>query len=77
MSYISKFLNIYSTSPATVFSDLEDAIYEFEDKENLKDKIFKLHYELVLKDLQNFYLKKLVKKLSISHNRWTTLMNSF
>ncbi len=77
MSYISNFLNIYSTSPATVFSDIEDAIYEFEDRENLKEKIFKLHYELVLKDLEIFHLNKLVKKYSISHNRWTTLMNSF
>jgi hypothetical protein len=74
MSYVTNFLNIYSTSPATVFSDIEDAIYEFEDKEDI---IFKLYYELVLKDLEIHHLKKLVKKYSVSHDRWTVLMNSF
>ena len=75
MSYISNFLN--STSPATVFSDIEDVIYESEDKEMLKDKIFKLHYELVLKDIEIYHLNKLVKKYLISHNRYTAFFNSF
>ena len=77
MSFLGNVINIYSTSPATIFSEIEDCIYEDKSIEYLEEHIIKLNYQLVLKDIKIRYLEKKLEEYSFSHEMWTVFRETF
>ena len=68
-------INIYSSSPQTVFSDIDDLIYNNDDIEI--DEIAKLKFEIVLREIKIKHLQNLLKKYENSHKMWTDFCNTF
>ena len=64
-------INIYSCSPTTVFSDIDDVIYN-EIIEEI-DEITILRYEIVLRDIRIRYLEKNLQEFEFSHNMWKAI----
>jgi hypothetical protein len=67
-------LNIYSCSPATVFSDIDDAIYN--DAVEI-DEITILRYEIVLRDIRIKFMEKLIKEQEYGCNMWGAISKAF
>ena len=71
----SNIINIYSCSPTTVFSDIDDVIYRDDDDEI--DEVVRLRYEIVLRDIRIKYLDKKLIEYEFSHNFKTAFYSTF